>query len=147
MSSFFVCFQDDLTTTLFQQCLRSQRTVLRIIETAGDNEAVLFEALNVNDELQKILSKYEELRKPPVVNSEPEPAVIPVAVEPEESPRATREDALIRKPPGSETRPGGDDGILDDLDEMIFGKIGGSTSEDQNPEKQHKQQKSNLITF
>ncbi|RWW70975.1 hypothetical protein BHE74_00021319 [Ensete ventricosum] len=140
-------YKDDLTTTLFQQCQQSQRTVQRIIETSGDNEAVLFEALNVNDELQKILSKYEELRKPPVVNSEPEPAVIPVAVEPEESPRATREDALIRKPQGSQTRSDGDDGVLDDLDEMIFGKIGGSTSDDQNPKKQHKQQKGDLMTF
>ncbi|GMI85421.1 hypothetical protein HRI_002211400 [Hibiscus trionum] len=57
--------EDDLITTLAQQCRESQSTVVRIIETAGDNESLLFEALNVNDEIQKALSKYEEL-KPPV---------------------------------------------------------------------------------
>ncbi|CAL9067245.1 unnamed protein product, partial [Musa banksii] len=139
--------QDDLTKTLFQQCQQSQYTVQRIVETAGDDEAVLFEALNVNDELQKVLSKYEELKKPPVVQSEPVPAMIPVAVEPDESPRASREDALIRKPAGSRTKSGGDDDILNDLDEMIFGKKGGSTSEDQDPKKKQQEKKDDLINF
>ena len=49
----------------------------RIIEIAGDNEALLFETLNVNDEIQKVLSKFEELKKPTVVSQEPEPAMIP----------------------------------------------------------------------
>ncbi|OAY81922.1 TOM1-like protein 2 [Ananas comosus] len=35
---------DDLTTTLVQQCQQSQYTIQRIIESAGDNEALLFEA-------------------------------------------------------------------------------------------------------
>ncbi|XP_030935156.1 TOM1-like protein 1 [Quercus lobata] len=122
--------QDDLTTTLVQQCRQAQFTVQRIIETAGDNEALLFEALNVNDESQKVLSKFEELKKPSVP-LEPEPAMIPVAVEPDESPRHAKEDALIRKPAGS--RGGGQGGstdeMMDDLDEMIFGKKGGGTSE------------------
>jgi len=122
--------QDDLTTTLVQQCRQAQFTVQRIIETAGDNEALLFEALNVNDEIQKVLSKFEELKKPSVP-LEPEPAMIPVAVEPDESPRHAKEDALIRKPAGS--RGGGQGGstdeMMDDLDEMIFGKKGGGTSE------------------
>jgi hypothetical protein len=124
-------FQDDLTVTLVQQCRQSQSTVLRIIETAGDNEALLFEALNVNDEIQKALSKYEEMYKPTVVGAEPEPAMIPVAVEPDESPRHAKEDALIRKPAGS--RGGGlggsNDEMMDDLDEMIFGKKGGGASQ------------------
>jgi len=122
--------QDDLTTTLVQQCRQAQFTVQKIIETAGDNEALLFEALNVNDEIQKVLSKFEELKKPSVP-LEPEPAMIPVAVEPDESPRHAKEDALIRKPAGS--RGGGQGGstdeMMDDLDEMIFGKKGGGTSE------------------
>ncbi|KAG6495016.1 TOM1-like protein 1 [Zingiber officinale] len=137
--------QDDLTKTLFLQCQQSQYTVQRIIETAADNEVVLFEALNINDELQKVLSKYEELKKPPLVQSEPEPAMIPVAVEPEDSPRVSREDALVRKPVGSRTKSSSDDDALKNLDEMIFGTKGGSTSEDQDPKK--KQQKDNLITF
>ncbi|XP_072958490.1 TOM1-like protein 1 [Typha angustifolia] len=139
--------QDDLTTTLVQQCHQCQYTVQRIIETAGDNEAILFEALNINDELQKVLSKYEELKRPPVLQSEPEPAMIPIAVEPEESPQVSKEDALIRKPAGSQARSGGEDDILDDLDEMIFGKKGGSTSQDQEPKKKREQGKDDLISF
>ncbi|KAL8520327.1 hypothetical protein ACS0TY_011032 [Phlomoides rotata] len=50
--------KDDLTTTLLHQCRESQFTVQTIIEMAGENEAVLFEALNMNDEIQKVLSKY-----------------------------------------------------------------------------------------
>lgn len=133
-----------MTKTLFQQCQQSQYTVQRIVETADDNEAVLFEALNVNDELQKVLSKYEEMKKPLVVHSEPHPAVIPVAVEPEDSPRVSREEALIRKPAGSRTKPSGEEDILDDLDEMIFGKKRAGTSQD--PKKQQ-QQKNDLISF
>ncbi|OVA02859.1 VHS [Macleaya cordata] len=122
--------QDDLTTTLFQQCRQSQLTVQRIIETAGDNEAVLFEALNVNDEIQKVLSKYEELKKPSSVHTEPEPAMIPVAVEPDESPRISKEESLIRKSAGSRAPRGGEnDDMMDDLDEMIFGRKSGATSE------------------
>lgn len=123
-------WQDELTSTLVQQCRRSQFTVQRIIETAGENEALLFEALNVNDEIQKVLSKYEEMKKPSVGAAEPEPAMIPVAVEPEESPRHAREDALIRKPAasrggGGAQGGGSNDDMMDDLDEMIFGKKGG----------------------
>ncbi|KAJ6836226.1 TOM1-like protein 2 [Iris pallida] len=139
--------QDDLTTTLVRQCQQCQYTVQSIVETGGDNEAVLFEALNINDEIQKVLSKYEELKGPPVLRSEPEPAMIPVAVEPEESPRLSKEEALIRKPASSRTRPGEDDDIMHDLDEMIFGnrKAGGSSSEDQDPKR--KPQKDDLISF
>lgn len=120
-----------MTTTLVQQCRQSQTSVQRIIETAGDNEALLFEALNVNDEIQKVLSKYEELNKPSVVRSEPEPAMIPVAVEPEESPRHAKEDALVRKPASSRGagQGGSGDDMMDDLDEMIFGTKGGAASE------------------
>ncbi|KAJ6791238.1 TOM1-like protein 2 [Iris pallida] len=71
--------------------------------------------------------------------------MIPVAVEPEESPRLSKEDALIRKPAGSRARSGEDDDIMHDLDEMIFGKKGGSSSEDQDPQK--KPQKDDLISF
>lgn len=122
--------QDDLTTTLIQQCRQSQSTVQRIIETAGDNEAMLFEALNVNDEIQKVLTKYEELKKP-TAPAEPEPALIPVAAEAEESPRAVKEDSLIRKPSGIRggAHGGSTDDMMDDLDEMIFGKKSGGTSE------------------
>lgn len=139
--------QDDLTTTLVQQCRQSLNTVQRIIETAGDNEALLFEALNINDEVQKALSKYDELKKPLVVSSEPEPAMIPVAVEPDESPRAGKEDALIRKPAGSQSAVHGGDDMMDDLDEMIFGKKAGGTSESGHDTKKQQSPKDDLISF
>ncbi|CAA6669628.1 unnamed protein product [Spirodela intermedia] len=135
---------DDLTTALVQQCRQSQYTVQRIIETAGDDEALLFEALNVNDEIQKVLSKHEELMAPAPAPPEPEPAMIPVAVEPEEGPRAGREEPLVRRPPGSRPRGQEDEDVLQDLDEMIFGKKGGgpSAADGQEPGK-----KDDLIKF
>ncbi|KAF7836566.1 TOM1-like protein 1 [Senna tora] len=142
--------QDDLTTTLVQQCRQSQFTVQRIVETAGDNEALLFEALNVNDEIQKVLSKFEELNKPSAPPPEHEPAMIPVAVEPDESPRNTKEDALVRKPASSRAavHGGNNDDMMDDLDEMIFGKKGGDASSygNQDPKKQQPS-KDDLISF
>ncbi|KAK6936534.1 VHS domain [Dillenia turbinata] len=141
--------QDDLTTTLVQQCCQSQFTVQRIIETAGENEALLFEALNVNDEIQKALSKYDDLKKPSVLSPEPEPAMIPVAVEPEESPRASNEEALIRKSAGSRSKSKGghNDDMMDDLDEMIFGKKSGGTSEAGHDPKKQPSPKDDLISF
>uniref|UniRef100_A0A0E0NJM0 VHS domain-containing protein n=1 Tax=Oryza rufipogon TaxID=4529 RepID=A0A0E0NJM0_ORYRU len=138
--------QDDLTSTLVQQCYQSQHTIQRMIETAGDNEAMLFEALSVNDEIQKVLSKYEQMKKPAVSeNAEQRPVVIPIATEHEDSATVGNEDALVRKPAGSRARSGGDDDILDDLDEMIFGKKGGSSSQE-GPKKQDPK-KDDLISF
>ncbi|KAK4256146.1 hypothetical protein QN277_009051 [Acacia crassicarpa] len=146
--------QDDLTATLVQQCHQSQFTVQRIVETAGDDEALLFEALNVNDEIQKVLTKYEELNKPAVAPPplRQEPAMIPVAIEPDETPLNTQEDALIRKPASS--RVGGhggndNDDMMDDLDEMIFGKKSGDASPNagQDPKKQQSSKDDNLISF
>ncbi|XP_038690051.1 solute carrier family 2, facilitated glucose transporter member 12 isoform X2 [Tripterygium wilfordii] len=121
--------EDDLTTALGQQCQQSQSTVQRIVETAGDNKALLLEALNVNDEIQKVLSKYEDMKKPSAPH-EPEPAMIPVSIEPDESPRHAKEDALIRKPAGSRggTPGASNDDMMDYLDELIFGRKGGLVS-------------------
>ncbi|XP_076899348.1 TOM1-like protein 1 [Bidens hawaiensis] len=134
--------QDDLTSTLVQQCRQSQLTVQRIVETSGDDEALLFEALSVNDELQKVLSKYEEMNKPSQVHREPEPAMIAVAAEPDEPPHVGKEESLIRKPAGSRGNNQNDD-MMDDLDEMIFGKKSGSPSES----KKDKSSKDDLISF
>ncbi|KAG5559035.1 hypothetical protein RHGRI_008827 [Rhododendron griersonianum] len=142
--------EDDLTTTLVHQCHRSQYTVQRIIETAGDNEALLFEALNVNDEIQKVISRYEDLKKPSVVHREPEPAMIPVAVEPDDSPHFGKEDALIRKSATSRAAgpAGHNDEMMDDLDEMIFGTKSGGTSESgQDTSKKPQPTKDDLISF
>lgn len=118
--------QDDLTSTLVLQCRQSQLTVQRIVETGGDDEALLFEALSVNDEIQKVLSKYEEMKKPSEVQREPEPAMIAVAVEPDE-PSHVKEESLIRKSRGNNNNSNNDE-MMDDLDEMIFGKKGGSSA-------------------
>lgn len=126
--SFSEYLQDDLTITLLHQCRQSQYTVQRIIETAGDNEAVLFEALNVNDEIQKVLSKYEEMKTPAGSPKGPEPAMIPVAAEPDDSPSNGKEETLVRKP-RTGSNGGNNDEMMDDLDEMIFGKKSGGTSE------------------
>ncbi|XP_010549833.1 PREDICTED: TOM1-like protein 2 [Tarenaya hassleriana] len=124
--------QDGLTMTLVQQCRRSRTTIQRIIEAAGDNEALLFEALNMNDELQKTLSNYEETKKEASAPlTAPEPAMIPVAVEPH-SPVHAMDESFLRKPSGSRagSRGGNADDMMDDLDEMIFDKksSGGSPS-------------------
>lgn len=137
--------QDDLTITLVQQCYQSQHTIQRFIETAGDNEALLFEALSVNDEIQKVVSKYEEMKKPVAPAHTEQPVVIPIATEHEDSGFVGNEDALVRKPAASRAMSGGDDDILDDLDEMIFGKKGGSSSQE-GPKKQDPK-KDDLINF
>jgi hypothetical protein len=138
---FFFCdrMQDDLTITLVQQCQQCQHTIQRIVETAGDNEGQLFEALSIHEELQRVLSKYEELKEPVHVEPEPEPAMIPVTVEPEESPSAvSKKDVRARKPAGSGDRSSGDE-LLQDLDDMIFGKKGGTSSQqDKTPRKDPK---------
>ncbi|CAK9146587.1 unnamed protein product [Ilex paraguariensis] len=141
--------EDDLTTTLVQQCRQSQFTVQRIIDTAGDNEALLFEALNLNDEIQKVLSKYEDMKKSSVVPPELEPAMIPVVIEPDESPRLVKEDALVRKPAGSRggAQGGNNDDMMDDLDEMIFGKKAGGTSKVGHDKRKQQSPKDDLITF
>ena len=141
-----VILQDDLTTTLVQQCRQSQTTVQRIIETAGEDEALLFEALNVNDELVKTLSKYEEMNKPSAPPTAPEPAMIPVAEEPDDASDHGKEESLVRKSSiaraGSHGGGGGRSGddMMDDLDEMIFGKKSGGDEGDSSTDDKKKQQ-------
>ena len=53
--------QDDLTVSLLDKCKQSQPDIQRIIESTTDDEAMLFEALNLHDELQQVISQYEEL--------------------------------------------------------------------------------------
>ena len=147
--------QDDLTTTLVQQCRQSQTTVQRIIETAGEDEALLFEALNVNDELVKTLSKYEEMNRPSAPLTAPEPAMIPVSEEPDDSPLHGKEESLVRK--SSSTRAsihgggGSGDDMMDDLDEMIFGKKngghGGDSSTDGGRDPKNPSKNDDLIRF
>ncbi|KAL9810586.1 TOM1-like protein 1 [Arabidopsis thaliana] len=130
--------QDDLTTTLVQQCRQSQTTVQRIIETAV-----------------KTLSKYEEMNKPSAPLTSHEPAMIPVAEEPDDSPIHGREESLVRKSSGVRGGfhggGGSGDDMMDDLDEMIFGKKNGcdsSTNPDHDPKKEQSSSKNDdLIRF
>ncbi|KAL0884520.1 hypothetical protein Bca101_008501 [Brassica carinata] len=55
--------EDDLTVSLVEKCIQSQPLIQMIIESTADDEGVLFEALHVNDELQRVLSIYDETEK------------------------------------------------------------------------------------
>ncbi len=59
--SLMVWLQEDLTVSLLEKCKQSQIVIQRIIETTTDDEAMLFEALNLHDELQQVISQYEAL--------------------------------------------------------------------------------------
>ncbi|KAF2556167.1 hypothetical protein F2Q68_00012971 [Brassica cretica] len=52
--------EDELTVSLVEKCKQSQPLIQMIIESTTDDEGVLFEALHVNDELQRVLSIYEK---------------------------------------------------------------------------------------
>jgi len=53
--------KDDLTIHMVQQCQQSLNAVRGVIQRAGDNETLLFEALAVHDDLEKVLKKHEEM--------------------------------------------------------------------------------------
>ncbi|KAL3700982.1 hypothetical protein R1sor_019004 [Riccia sorocarpa] len=56
--------KDDSTKALVDQCRQSQLNLQRIIQRSGDEDPNLFEALNLNDELQKVLDKYQQASAP-----------------------------------------------------------------------------------
>lgn len=137
--------KDDLTTTLLHQCRESQFTIQTIIETIGDNEAVLFEALNMNDEIQKVVSKYKAMKQPMVVPPEPEPAMIPVAVQPD---NLVKKEAPARKQHDAQTGIHGENNDdMDDFDEMIFVNTSGSTSESAQGTNKKQPTKDDLMHF
>ncbi|XP_068664775.1 TOM1-like protein 2 isoform X2 [Aristolochia californica] len=51
--------KDDLTISLLERCKQSQVLIQRIIESTVDDENLLFEALNINEELQQVISRHE----------------------------------------------------------------------------------------
>ncbi|XP_050364526.1 TOM1-like protein 2 [Argentina anserina] len=53
--------KEELTMNMLDKCKESQPVVQRIIETTTDDEGMLFEALFLHEELQQVISKYEEL--------------------------------------------------------------------------------------
>ncbi|CAA3024914.1 TOM1-like protein 2 [Olea europaea var. sylvestris] len=60
--------KDDLTVSMLEKCRHSLPVLQGIIESTSDDDLMLFEALNLNDEIQKVISKYEEM----VASLEPE---------------------------------------------------------------------------
>ncbi|KAL6214540.1 hypothetical protein ACLB2K_013972 [Fragaria x ananassa] len=53
--------KEELTMNMLEKCKESQPVIQRIIETTTDDESMLFEALYLHEELQQVISKYEEL--------------------------------------------------------------------------------------
>lgn len=53
--------KEDLTLNLLEKCKESQGLIRRIVDGTLDDEVMLVEVLYLNDELQRVLSKYEEL--------------------------------------------------------------------------------------
>lgn len=53
--------KEDLTLSMLERCKESQPVIKGIIERTTDDEGMLFEALYLHDELERIISKYEEL--------------------------------------------------------------------------------------
>lgn len=46
---------------MLEKCKQSQLAIHMIIESTSDDDGILFEALNLNDELQQVISKFEGL--------------------------------------------------------------------------------------
>lgn len=53
--------EDELTISMLDKCKESQPVIQRIVQSTSDDESMLFEALHLNDELQQVISKFEEL--------------------------------------------------------------------------------------
>lgn len=125
--------KEELTSTLVEHCHQSQFSVQRVIERGGDNELLLFEALDVNDRLQQVLSKYAEMLSASALESNQlsEPALIPVGVMYEESSLvAAGENSLIRKSSAKASNFQsfqGEEAAMADLDDVIFGRAAGSS--------------------
>ncbi|GAQ86256.1 Cytosolic sorting protein GGA2/TOM1 [Klebsormidium nitens] len=165
--------QDEVTQALVAQVRASQRDVQALVQAAGDtNEAVLFEALNVNDDLQKCLSKYDELAGPAAPPSASPAAAPQAAAAPASAGAGAQgtgttgsgaaaaqaavyadllgedeeddEAGLVRKNghKAARSQQAGDDQALADLDEMIFGKKEPGAAPEAKQEK-----KEDLISF
>ncbi|CAN8306139.1 unnamed protein product [Cochlearia groenlandica] len=66
--------EDDLTMSLMEKCKQSQPLIQMIIESTTDDEGVLFEALHLHDELERVLSSHkkpdETEKKVPIAEQE-----------------------------------------------------------------------------
>ncbi|CAK9881025.1 unnamed protein product [Sphagnum jensenii] len=140
--------QEELTLTLVEQCRQSQLKVQKIIERGGDNDPLLFEALHVNDELQQVLAKYEEMCKLSTEAPHPEePVFAHVQAEEDDSNLGTSEESkLVRNRTPRTTAPSAtshDDEAMLDLDAMIFGE----SSTEETSQKYKNRNTDDLIKF
>ncbi|KAJ7547157.1 hypothetical protein O6H91_08G072400 [Diphasiastrum complanatum] len=116
--------QDELTLTLVEQCQHSQLKVQSIIESVGDNDALLFEALHINDELQQVFLKYEDMLMgvSPQSSQSKEPAIIKAQLADEKLVADEQENISVQKlhSEAAVTETLSRDNALKNLDEMIF---------------------------
>jgi hypothetical protein len=104
--------QDDLTVSLVDKCKQSQPVIQRIIESTTDDEAMLFEALNLHDELQQVILRYNELEAGiksrehlPESSSNTGANILPAQVEPHnETKIADTPEGPAQAEPRNETR-------------------------------------------
>jgi GAT domain len=52
---------NDLTTSILDKCRDTQPVIKKIIERTTDDEAMLFEAISLHDEIDVVLSKFREI--------------------------------------------------------------------------------------
>ncbi|KAJ6352262.1 hypothetical protein OIU76_001468 [Salix suchowensis] len=104
--------KEDLTVSLLDKCKQSQSVIQRIIESTTDDEAMLFEALNLHDELQQVILRYNELEAG-IKSSEQLPQssdntganILPAEVEPHDETRiADPPTGAAQVEPHNETR-------------------------------------------
>ncbi|KAJ9564963.1 hypothetical protein OSB04_000929 [Centaurea solstitialis] len=60
---------DELTVSMLEKCKESLPLIQRIAETTTDDDILLFEALNLHDELEQVISRCKEIKA--TVGSEP----------------------------------------------------------------------------
>lgn len=53
--------KDDLAVSMLENCKRSLSVIQRIVESTSGDEGLMFEALNLHDELRQVISRYEEI--------------------------------------------------------------------------------------
>ncbi|ESW34541.1 hypothetical protein PHAVU_001G161300 [Phaseolus vulgaris] len=106
--------KEDLTVSLLGKCKQSLSIIKGIVESTTNDEATLFEALYLNDELQQVVSNYEELEAAQMSgtqqpqNAEPakhdaeavqNPNEVPAKFEIDESEESEADQNLDRKVP------------------------------------------------
>ncbi|KAL9243006.1 hypothetical protein vseg_016948 [Gypsophila vaccaria] len=109
--------EDDLTISMLDKCKESQPVIQRIVQSTTDDEGLLFEALNLNDELQKVISKFDEMHvsSEPSVQQSEEPSESGAVVDqlPHEAEAADVNDSTKTLTEGN-TKPEGSDLSKDD---------------------------------